>query len=94
MATKRQLIANPMYDAVFKALMEDVGIARGLLSVILGMKIVGLRMVSNEGASCEGKEGPSGESAEGERTDVLPGLLRMDFCAVIRTESAGLAGLD
>lgn len=30
------LIANPIYDVVFKYLLEDIEIARGLLTAILG----------------------------------------------------------
>jgi hypothetical protein len=32
------LIANPIYDVVFKYLLEDIDIAKELLSTILGTK--------------------------------------------------------
>jgi uncharacterized protein (DUF3084 family) len=35
-------IANPIYDTVFKYLLEDLDIAKGLLSVILNTEIVEL----------------------------------------------------
>jgi len=41
------LIANPIYDGVFKALMEDLEIARGFLSVVLGLVIESLRFTLN-----------------------------------------------
>lgn len=34
------IIANPIYDVVFKDLLEDIEIARELLSTILGEEIV------------------------------------------------------
>ena len=45
------LIANPIYDAVFKYLLEDMEITRGLLSVILGEEIETLEVKSQETAT-------------------------------------------
>jgi len=81
------LIANPIYDGVFKALMEDLEIARGFLSVVLGFVIESLRFTSRETTSV-----PPGISGD------VPGIaasctsiLRLDFCAVIRTADGGQA---
>ena len=41
-------IANPLYDVVFKYLMEDNEIAKCLLSLILDKKIVGLKLQPQE----------------------------------------------
>ncbi len=42
------LIANPIYDAVFKYLLEDTDIARKLLSVIIGEEIVEIEVKPQE----------------------------------------------
>lgn len=41
-------VANPLYDAVFKYLMEDERIAKTLLSVLLKKQVVTVRMRRNE----------------------------------------------
>jgi hypothetical protein len=38
------IIANPIYDVVFKYLLEDLEIARELLSMILGEEIVSIEI--------------------------------------------------
>ena len=40
------VIANPIYDTVFKYLMEDLDIAKGVLSIILNTEIVELNVKS------------------------------------------------
>lgn len=67
-------IANPIYDVVFKALMEDLDIARGFLSTILGVEIESLRFASQEYAAVD-----ESNAEERRRT-----VFRLDFCAVIR----------
>ncbi|GAB4402812.1 MAG: hypothetical protein OHK0039_01290 [Bacteroidia bacterium] len=42
------IIANPIYDAVFKYLLEDTKIARELLATILGVEIVELALRPQE----------------------------------------------
>ncbi len=42
------LIANPIYDSVFKFLLEDLNIARRFLSTIIGEDIVELTVQSLE----------------------------------------------
>jgi hypothetical protein len=66
------LIANPIYDVVFKYLLEDIEIARELLSVILGEEIVSLELKPQETAI--------------EMTGSSVNILRFDFKAVIQTE--------
>lgn len=67
------LIANPIYDIVFKYLLEDLDIARELLSTILGEEIITLEVKPQETAS---------ENAEKNLN-----IFRFDFKAHIKTES-------
>lgn len=65
------LIANPIYDVVFKYLLEDVDIAKELLSTILGTSIVELTVKPQETIV---KDEISGEIK----------IFRLDFKAVIK----------
>ena len=65
------IIANPIYDAVFKRLMENASIARGLLSRILGEEIVRLEMRPQELTNVE-------------RRPIT--FYRVDFSAVVQME--------
>ena len=47
------IIANPIYDAVFKFLMEDQKVARILLSALLKKEILELEMRRHEYTSME-----------------------------------------
>jgi hypothetical protein len=67
------IIANPIYDTVFKYLMEDSEIAKGILSVILNTEIVELNVKSQETAS---------EVATTDKTPI--NIYRLDFVAVIK----------
>ncbi|MDX2248474.1 MAG: hypothetical protein SF052_16945 [Bacteroidia bacterium] len=63
------IIANPLYDVVFKYLLEDVEIARALLSTILGEEVESLELKPQE---------TSTETGGGIN------ILRFDFKALIR----------
>jgi len=65
-------IANPIYDVVFKYLLEDLDIAKGLISRILGCEIESLEVHSQE-------------TQQETNLPEIPGLrlLRLDFKAVI-----------
>jgi hypothetical protein len=65
------LIANPIYDVVFKYLLEDIDIAKELLSTILGTNIVELTVKPQETIV---KDETSGEIK----------IFRLDFKAVIK----------
>jgi hypothetical protein len=67
------IIANPMYDVVFKYLLEDTEIARELLSTILGEEIVHLDLKPQETAV--------------ETTGSNVNILRFDFKAIIKTDT-------
>jgi hypothetical protein len=68
-------IANPIYDVVFKYLMEDLVIAQALLSVILNIEIVSLEIKPQELSSHY-----SGRLS----------LVRIDFKAIIRLSDGTL----
>ena len=70
------IIANPIYDVVFKYLLEDIEIARELLSTILGEEIIGLEVKPQETAM------------ENQASSVS--ILRFDFKAVIKTQTGEL----
>ena len=65
------LIANPIYDAVFKYLLEDITIARELLSTILSVDIVDLTVKPQETIV---KDEISGEIK----------IFRLDFKAIVK----------
>jgi hypothetical protein len=69
------IIANPIYDVVFKYLLEDADIARDLLSTILGEEVVHLEFKPQE---------TSTESSEGIK------ILRLDFKATINKKDGTL----
>jgi hypothetical protein len=68
-------IANPIYDVVFKYLMENNEIAKDILSAILNVEIVSLELQSQE-------------FTETSATGIQ--VFRLDFKAVIRTKSGEL----
>ncbi len=71
------IIANPIYDVVFKYLLEDMDIARELLSVILGEEIVTLEVKPQE------------RSYEIEEESKIR-ILRFDFKATIKNRDGAL----
>ncbi len=66
------IIANPIYDVVFKYLLEDIEIARELLSTILGEEILSLEIKPQETVT--------------ESSASSVSILRFDFKAVIKTQ--------
>ncbi|WP_250629978.1 hypothetical protein [Rhodoflexus caldus] len=76
-------IANPIYDVVFKYLMEDNKVARIFLSALLGKEIVELQFQPQELSTDFGQEEQSS------RIEFTTGLTfyRLDFAARIRTET-------
>lgn len=67
------IIANPIYDVVFKYLLEDIEIARELLSAILAEEIVSLEVKPQETAT--------------ETAASSVSILRFDFKAVMKTNN-------
>ena len=73
-------IANPMYDAVFKHLLEDPASAKLIVGSILGEDLESLEMVPQESAVQVGSS-RSAAAPEGAGFTVL----RVDFAATVRT---------
>ena len=71
-------IANPIYDVVFKYLMEDAKIAKLLISSIIGREITALEFRPQEYSADIDKDGFEG------RIDTLT-VYRLDFAATITT---------
>ncbi|MEY3323285.1 MAG: hypothetical protein RLZZ417_2868 [Bacteroidota bacterium] len=69
------IIANPIYDVVFKYLLEDANIARDLLTTILGEEVVHLEFKPQE---------MSTESSQSIK------ILRLDFKAIIKKKDGTL----
>ena len=65
-------VANPLYDAVFKYLMEDERIAKTILTALLKKKVVGVKIRRNEYANLTRRESIS--------------MFRIDFAATIQDE--------
>ncbi len=65
-------VANPLYDAVFKYLMEDDRIAKTLLSALLKKKVVEVKIRRNEYANLTRREAIS--------------MFRIDFAATVLDE--------
>lgn len=66
------IIANPIYDVVFKYLMEDLEIARLFLSRIIGEDIVEVKLQPQE------------HTSRSERFEII--IFRLDFKAIIKTK--------
>lgn len=65
-------VANPLYDAVFKYLMEDDRIAKTILSALLKKKIIDVKIRRNEYANLTRREAIS--------------MFRIDFAATVLDE--------
>lgn len=66
-------IANPIYDVFFKYLMEDIDIAKGLLSKIIGEEILALELKPQE------------QSTRSTKFQII--IFRLDFKALIQTKT-------
>lgn len=69
--TVPMLIANPIYDTVFKYLLEDTEIAREFLGTILGQELVSIEVKPQETTF--------------ELTSQAVNIFRLDFKAVVKT---------
>ena len=75
------IIANPIYDTVFKYMMSDSKVAKTFLSAIIGEKIVELEFTSTEYTLKTGVE-----KSQIDRTLEQITVCRFDFAAKIETE--------
>jgi hypothetical protein len=74
------IIANPIYDVVFKYMMEDNRVARKFISVIIGEEVTELDIAAGEATPEDSLE----EQSKRGKAIALR-LLRLDFVAKIRT---------
>ena len=74
-------IANPMYDAAFKYLMDDDASARLLVGAVLGEEVESLQALPQERAARPSPSPAPGEPPSGELLTVR----RVDFAATVRT---------
>ncbi len=82
---KAMRIANPMYDAAFKYLMDDRTAARLLVGAVLGEEVESLQPLPQERAA---RAEPSPVAAAGEPPSrELLTVRRVDFAATVRTAS-------
>jgi hypothetical protein len=72
------LIAIPIYDVVFKYLLDDEKVARLVLSALLGQEVLELQFRPTE---------VQHEAAKPDGTQLL--VLRLDFAAAVRMEDGG-----
>ncbi len=73
-------IANPIYDVVFKYLMEDARVAKIFLSTITGFDIKDIEPLPQEFSS-------EAKSQKGKKLPKILSIYRIDFSAKIKTES-------
>ena len=73
------IIANPLYDTVFKRLMENKRTARFFVETIIGENVEEIAMVSRKK-----EDDTTKHTASKEEWEVLS-LIRFDFVATIRT---------
>ena len=78
------IIANPIYDTVFKYMMSDSKVAKTFLSAIIGEKIVGLDFTSTEYTLKTGVK-----KSQIDRTLEQIVVCRFDFAAKIKTKNKG-----
>jgi hypothetical protein len=74
----QMIIANPIYDVVFKLLMSNTRIAKFFIGTILGQTVTDLAFSSQEMAYNRDTTGASG---------ISPAIFRLDFVATIKTNS-------
>ena len=76
-------VANPIYDVVFKYLLDDEKVARIMLSALLGKEVLELQFRANE-VRHEVRPRPRKEDRLPVGPEIL--VLRLDFTATVRLE--------
>src|SRR5690349_9872824 len=71
-------ILNPIYDAVFKYLLEDEESAKLIISTIIGMKVISLSPQPSEKAT---------KKEKARVNEPRLGTCRLDYAAIIETSS-------
>jgi hypothetical protein len=84
---KSWIIANPIYDTVFKRLMENERIAKYFLSTILGKQIVSVEVRPQEFTrKKESVQAEAKKKVDPEYSSIGYSIYRIDFMATIKTE--------
>ncbi|MDR2026051.1 MAG: hypothetical protein LBQ01_00645, partial [Prevotellaceae bacterium] len=83
---KPLIIANPIYDTVFKKLMENMKIVKFFLSTILGQQVTAVDVLPQEYTrKKDEKDGEENDPAKKEDKPVPYSLYRVDFMATVIT---------
>jgi hypothetical protein len=82
-------IANPIYDVVFKFMMEDEKIAKSFLSAIIGEEVLELDFAAQERTIRHPKENDIGNEQKEEKEEMFFTVCRFDFSAQIATSGGG-----
>jgi hypothetical protein len=79
------IIANPIYDTVFKRLMENMKIVKFFLSTILGQQVTAVDVHPQELTHKLNKD--ENDATRKEEKTVPYSVYRVDFMATVRTEN-------
>jgi hypothetical protein len=82
-------IANPIYDVVFKFMMEDEKVAKSFLSAIIGEEVRELDFASRERTVRKFSERKDGQQQEKEDSGLCLTVCRYDFSAQIAIPGGG-----
>ncbi|MDR0385538.1 MAG: hypothetical protein LBH60_05635, partial [Prevotellaceae bacterium] len=79
------IIANPIYDTVFKRLMENMKIVKFFLSTILGQPVTEVDVHPQEFTHKSEMDGKESNSTKKEDITVPYSIYRVDFMATVMT---------
>jgi hypothetical protein len=80
------IIANPIYDTVFKRLMENMKIVKFFLSTILGQQVTAVDVLPQEFTHTYVNDGKVGDATKKEDKTVPYSIYRVDFMATVLTK--------
>jgi hypothetical protein len=81
------IIANPIYDTVFKRLMENMRIVKFFLGTILGQQVTAVDVLPQEFTYKDENEKKENNSTKKEDKIIPYSVYRVDFMATIRDEN-------
>jgi hypothetical protein len=80
------IIANPIYDTVFKRLMENMKIVKFFLSTILAQQVTAVDVLPQEFTHIQKNDDQSGDATKKEDKTVPYSIYRVDFMATVLTK--------
>jgi hypothetical protein len=80
------IIANPIYDTVFKRLMENQRIAKFFISTVLGRQVTAVDVLPQEFTHAKKNDGRTDDATRKEDKTIPYSIYRVDFMATILTE--------